>query len=953
MNYDHDLGIIDTLSTLDTTIAPLLGSASNSLTIIGTGALKIPVGTTAQQPIVGIGQIRYDSDTNKLRWSNNSVWADLSTGGTVTSVGLLDSSVLPIYTITNSPIVSSGSLTMTLNTQLANQVFAAPNGSTGQPSFRALVSTDIPSLGSIYLPLSGGSMVSGGTITMSGGGTITGLPTQPVNSTDAASKAYVDASASGLLIHTAVESASIVAYVALYNNGTAGVGATLTNNGTLSVFSIDSYSAPVGARVLIKNQVDPKQNGIYIVTNVGSISTSWVLTRAGDYDNSIPGEARAGSFVFVSEGTTLLKSGWVETAIGTGTNDDIQFGTDDITFTQFSGAGTYTASLPLLVTGGSNFTISGLSTYGTANQLMGMNNAAGSVEYKTVSGSTNQITISNSPNSIIASIASDVVLPGVGAMTVVSGITGTEPAAGGGKVRYDTTTNKLRWSSNIAWADIGTVSDVSITTANGVSGTVATSTSTPAITLVLGAITPTSVNGNTITTGTGTLTLGAGKTLTVNNSIALSGTDGTTMTFPSANASIARTDAGQTFTGVQVMTSPSLTTPVINGISSGTGVAITPTINTLMQRNLNGNAFANNFVCNLSSSPTTGGTSPLFVESPSIREYTGTLSETVVLPLTAALTPGHSYTIINRSTGVLTVQSSGGDTVQTIAPNSSAYVVCVVNSGTTAASWDSVYTTGNVGTVTSVGLTDASTSPIFNVTNSPVTTTGTLTLTLQTQTTGKVLAAPNGSTGQPTFRALVQADLTFLRLYKENTATVTVPNPAGVNSAAIGSGSNATADNTVATGEGSNARVWGSKTYANGQFTAIGDAQSGMYILRNITTNNTPTVLYMDGVAATQRLLVTDNSVWTFKILVCARRTDATGGGAAYSFEGAIRKDGPAASLTTIGSVSKVIIGETNVAWDAAVTVDTTNGALQVTVTGELSKTIRWVATVITSEVVN
>jgi len=68
---------------------------------------------------------------------------------------------------------------------------------------------------------------------------------------------------------------------------------------------------------------------------------------------------------------------------------------------------------------------------------------------------------------------------------------------------------------------------------------------------VSGAVTGVTFNGNTITNGTGTLTLAAGKTLTANNSLTLAGTDGTTMTFPSTTATIARTDAAQTFTGTQ------------------------------------------------------------------------------------------------------------------------------------------------------------------------------------------------------------------------------------------------------------------------------------------------------------------------------------------------------------------------------------------------------------------
>lgn len=113
----------------------------------------------------------------------------------------------------------------------------------------------------------------------------------------------------------------------------------------------------------------------------------------------------------------------------------------------------------------------------------------------------------------------------------------------------------------------GTVTSVSVVTANGVSGSVATATTTPAITLTLGAITPTSVNGLTITATTGTFTLTDAKTFAVTNTITLSGTDGTVMTFPTTSATLARTDAGNTFTGVStasawVLTSPTITTKI-------------------------------------------------------------------------------------------------------------------------------------------------------------------------------------------------------------------------------------------------------------------------------------------------------------------------------------------------------------------------------------------------------
>ena len=83
-----------------------------------------------------------------------------------------------------------------------------------------------------------------------------------------------------------------------------------------------------------------------------------------------------------------------------------------------------------------------------------------------------------------------------------------------------------------------------------------------------GAITVTTINGLTITTSTGTLTIANGKTATISNSLTLAGTDSTTMTFPSTSATIARTDAGQTFTGVNTFTNPVLIGPAPVAVGS-------------------------------------------------------------------------------------------------------------------------------------------------------------------------------------------------------------------------------------------------------------------------------------------------------------------------------------------------------------------------------------------------
>ena len=175
---------------------------------------------------------------------------------------------------------------------------------------------------------------------------ITNLAT-PTASTDAANKQYVDDVAQGLNIHAASYAATTANLNATYSNGTAGVGATLTNAGTQAVFATDGVNPPLNARVLVKDQTSNVQNGIYTLTTVGTVSTDWVLTRATDFDSAA--EIAGGDFTFVDNGTTLANTGWVQI-------DEVTVvGTDPIIWQQFSGAGTYTASDGVLLTG-SNFT---------------------------------------------------------------------------------------------------------------------------------------------------------------------------------------------------------------------------------------------------------------------------------------------------------------------------------------------------------------------------------------------------------------------------------------------------------------------------------------------------------------------------------------------------------------------------------------------------------------------
>jgi hypothetical protein len=186
-----------------------------------------------------------------------------------------------------------------------------------------------------------------GNVTVQGKITVGAAPTADL---DVATKLYVDNSvAAALHFHSPVRVESPIALTVTYNNGTAGVGATLTNAGTQAALVIDGVTLNVADRVLIYEQADATQNGIYTVTDVGSGSTNWVLTRATDADSYAVASASAlgeGSAVFVQEGATGAGETYVCNTVGT-----ITFGTTNITFVQISSAQIYSGVTPIDVTG--------------------------------------------------------------------------------------------------------------------------------------------------------------------------------------------------------------------------------------------------------------------------------------------------------------------------------------------------------------------------------------------------------------------------------------------------------------------------------------------------------------------------------------------------------------------------------------------------------------------------
>jgi hypothetical protein len=182
----------------------------------------------------------------------------------------------------------------------------------------------------------------------------------PVNANDAATKAYVDAAAEGLHVKAAVLAATTGNLTATYSNGTSGEGATLTiaATATLNIDGVTDWSEFDG--ILVKDQTNAFENGRYFVDQVGDAGTEWILKRCTSCDEAteIPS-----SYVFVQSGTTYEATGWVAVV-----EDPAAFdvGTDDITWVQFSGAGTYTAGDGLTIDG-NEFNVVGTADRITVN----------------------------------------------------------------------------------------------------------------------------------------------------------------------------------------------------------------------------------------------------------------------------------------------------------------------------------------------------------------------------------------------------------------------------------------------------------------------------------------------------------------------------------------------------------------------------------------------------------
>lgn len=364
----------------------LTAAANATITPAGIGAVSSVSGTANEITATGTTTVVISLPT-ALTFTGKTV-----TGGTFNATAVTVGGV-DVVTLTGTQTLTNKTLTLPVISQISNSgVLTLPTSTdtlVGRATTDTLTNKSISGATNTLSNIANASLtnssVTVGTTSIAlgassltlGGLTSVAVTQDPTTALQLATKQYVDTlAASGIHYHDPVyvESPDTAGNLnATYNQpGGAGdgVGATLTNAGTQVALTIDGVLTTVGMRVLIYNQTNAVQNGVYTVTTVGSGSTNWVLTRATDADTYSPFSPDAlgqGDAFFVQAGATGAGETYICNTVGT-----IVFGTTNITFAQISSAQVYSAGTGLTLTG-TVFSITNTAvtanTYGSASAV--------------------------------------------------------------------------------------------------------------------------------------------------------------------------------------------------------------------------------------------------------------------------------------------------------------------------------------------------------------------------------------------------------------------------------------------------------------------------------------------------------------------------------------------------------------------------------------------------------